>query len=40
VEVLGECWIDSGVQPVTLIVELNHGFVDYNVIRVLSVSRL
>jgi hypothetical protein len=32
--------IDSGVQPKSLIVELNHGFVDRNVIRALPVDWL
>lgn len=32
--------IDSGVQPILLIVELNHGFVDRNVIRVGTVCGL
>jgi hypothetical protein len=32
--------IDRGVQPKLLTVELNHGFVDRNVIRVLAVTGL
>jgi hypothetical protein len=34
------CGIDSGVQPVSLVVELDRGFVDRNVIRVWTVTRL
>ena len=40
VEVLVGCWVDSSIQPVTMVIELDHNFVDRNVIRVLSVSRL
>jgi len=32
--------IDSGVQPVALVVDLDHGFVDRNVIRALALSGL
>jgi hypothetical protein len=32
--------IDGGVQPVSLVVELNHGFIDRNVIRVGTVCGL
>jgi hypothetical protein len=33
-------WIDSRVQPIALIAELNHRFVDRNVIRALACFRL
>jgi hypothetical protein len=33
-------WIDGGVQPVTLVVELNHRLVDRDVIRATSAGRL
>ena len=32
--------IDSSVQPISLIVELNHGFIDRNVIRLGPTCRL
>ena len=33
-------WIDRSAQPISLVVELNHGFVDRNVIRVRTVCGL
>ena len=32
--------IDGGVQPVSLVVELDHGFIDRNVIRIRTVCGL
>lgn len=34
------CGIDGGVQPVSLVIELDHGFVNRKVIRVSTFSRL
>jgi len=32
--------IDGGVQPILLVIELDHGFIDRNVIRVGTISGL
>ena len=40
VEIFLRMRIDHGVQPVTLIVDLDHGFINSDVIRILSVSGL
>jgi hypothetical protein len=40
VEQAVRCRIDGSVQPVALVVELDHSFVNRNVVRVRAVKRL